>query len=84
MEVFQGLDCLVDVIGRLFLSKLPLLNELLVDLSASGILKDEINLFLVPEEAIEPTNIVVAQMALDFNLFPELVLYIRLDKLLLV
>ena len=84
MEVLQGLDCLVGVIGRLFLSKFPLLTELLVDLSASGILKDEINLLLVPEEAIEPTNIVVAQVALDFNLSPELVLYIRFDELLLV
>ena len=84
MEVFQGLDGLVNVLGRLFLSKLSLLNELLVDFSASGILKNEIDLFLVPEEAIEPTNIVVAQVALDFNLFPELVFDTPLDKLLLV
>ena len=56
----------------------------MVHLTANGVLEDQINFLFIPEKSVKSTNIVVAEMGLDFNFFSELVLDPGFDQLLLV
>lgn len=79
----EGLGQLLDVCGRaLFVKALELL-QLLVQLAARRILENEIHAGGVVKVAVEAQDVRVAQMRLDFNLAPQLVLHVGLLQLAL-
>jgi hypothetical protein len=86
MKILQGMTQLSDVI-RSSIFSVPLIRlflEILIELTTRSIFKDQIDLFIVPEETVHSQNIVMSQMALYFYLSSQLMFYIRLHKLFLV
>lgn len=81
VEILEGLNHLADVVGTPFLSKVlvRLVLELLVEFTFGTVLQDQVNPFFIIEEAIHLENVLVSQMALDFNLSSQLVLYARFE-----
>lgn len=76
VEILQGLAHLSDEVRSSWLcvTAIWLLFQILVELSPRGILQYKVNFLLVPEEAVHPENVVMAQVRLDLDLPPELVL----------
>lgn len=54
----------------------------MIDFATSGEFEDEVDLLVVPEEAIEPAYILMSEMALDLNLSSYLVLILGINDLL--
>ena len=84
VDVLQGLDHLPDVVCCLDLGVAALCPQIFVELTLRAILQDQVNLVVIEEEAVELNNVRVAQVALDLNLPPKLVLNATLQQLLLV
>ena len=80
VDVFHGLDDLIDVACRLLLSivTIRLRFELFVQLTLRTVLQDQVNLVVIIEESVELDNILVAQVAVDLDLATELVRNSRL------
>ena len=76
VEVFKCLNYLKYIVSCFDLIKALILRmeQLLVNFSTRGELKDQIDLLLVPEEPIQPANVVVTKVALNFNLSTQSVL----------
>jgi len=74
----------MHILGGLGFSKAALFTELLVDLTTRGELEDEVDLLVVVEESVELADVLVAEVALNFDLSAELQLYIVLQDLFLV
>jgi hypothetical protein len=86
VEVLQGLAHLPDVVGscRLLVPLIRLLLQVLVEFASRGVLKNQVYLLVVPEEAIHPENVLMPQVRLNLYLSAQLVLHIRFEKLLFV
>ena len=86
MHVFQGLQDLGDVIGcsRFVVAAFRLCFEVVEQFATRGEFENQVDLLVICEEPIHPEDVLVAQMALDLDLPPELNLYIVLDELALV
>jgi hypothetical protein len=86
MQVLQCLAQLVDVVScsLLCVSSIRLLLQFLVQFSSRSILQDQVDLLIIPEEAIHSQDIVVSQVWLNFYLSSQLMLIVTLHQLLLV
>lgn len=84
VKILKCLHNLPRVVRCLLLveSSIWRLLEFLEKFAADCILKNQVNLLLVPEEAIEPANVVVSQVRLNFDLSSQLCLHFVLDQLL--
>lgn len=85
MDVLESLNDLIDVVRGLFFCVVTvgLSLHLPVELTLRAILEDKVNLLLVVEEAVKLEDVFVSQMALNFDLAPQLVGDVRLLELTL-
>ena len=86
VHVFQGLQDLSNVIGRsrFVVSTLWLRFQVVEQFTTWREFENQVDLLVICEEPVHPEDVLVAQMALDLNLPPELNLHIVLDELTLV
>ena len=86
VQIFYSLEHLVHILGSfaLFKSSFFFLLQLLGDLPTRCEFQNQVYFLLIPEESIELTYIIMPQVALNFNLLPQLVLFLAQIELLLV
>mmetsp|Transcript_13393 Transcript_13393/g.56646 ORF Transcript_13393/g.56646 Transcript_13393/m.56646 type:complete len:214 (+) Transcript_13393:624-1265(+) len=72
-----------DVGGGAPLAEPLRLLELLVQLSAGGVLEDQVHAVLIVEISVEPQDVWMPEVGLDLDLASQLVLHVRLLQLLL-
>merc|ERR1719399_767532 len=84
VAVPDGLRDLLEVPGRPGLGELPPVREQVVELPARRELQHEVDPLLVDEEAEEAQGVDVAEVRLDLDLAPQLVLHPVADELALV
>jgi len=86
VNVLQGLTYLENVAGRFLLRvmALRLRFQVLVQLALGAVLEDQIDLVIIEEESVELHHILVAQVAVNLHLSPQLMGYLRIQQLVLV
>ena len=69
VEILESGEHLLYVVCSFGLVESPVgcLQQLLIYFSPSGKLQNEVNATLVPEEAVESTDVWMPEMGLDFN-----------------
>mmetsp|Transcript_37548 Transcript_37548/g.93369 ORF Transcript_37548/g.93369 Transcript_37548/m.93369 type:complete len:203 (-) Transcript_37548:257-865(-) len=83
VAVHEGARQRRDVRRRAPLAKPLALLQLFIQLPLGGVLQDEVHAVLVVEIPVQPQYVGMAQVGLDLNLSPQLVLNMRLLQLIL-
>ena len=70
VDVLEGVAHLKNIIGRQWLWVFTDCFQGFVELTIVTVLQDQVDLLIIVEEAIELHNVLMSQVALDFNLTP--------------
>ena len=83
MQVLHGRYDLARIDGTEGLVKSAICLQFFVEFTEGSILHDNVDSSVIKEEAVHLENVVVLEMAVDFDLSPQLTNDLRVDELLL-